>query len=552
MRWRRFAFLLTGCLVLGLCTLALAPDSNPGAEDEKILQAAGVATDGPSLLEFFRKRTLTREREEKIVALIRQLGDNAFRVREKASAELVALGVVAVPFLQQAINDPDIEVVRRAEECLRHIDDRDSRIGVPIAAARLVALRKPAGAAEVLLAFLPCVDNESAIEEVQTALAAVAVHEGKPEKVLVDALSDKSPTRRAAAAVALCRAGIPELKADLRKLFQDPDLTVRLRTAMALANAKEKDAIPILIDLLGELPPSRSWPAEDILLHLAEEQAPSPSSSGDAAARRQYRDAWAAWWRDHGARVDLAKLEGRKRLLGFTLIVQLEAGRALELDTEKKPRFQVEGLMLPLDAQMLPGERILVAEHDGNRVTERNNRGIVLWEKKIDRPLVAQRLTNGNTFIATQSELLEVDRGGKEVFRHTWLLNDTIMKAVKLPKGDMVCVTTAGRCVHLDATGKELRSFPASVKTYGGRLDVLPGGRVLIPEMNNNRVVEYDSEGKVLWQVTFFQPVAAVRLSNGNTLITSMRQNSAVEVDRTGREVWRYDSDTRVTRAFRR
>jgi hypothetical protein len=532
--------------------VVLVADPDPGAEDEKILKDAGVATDGPNLLEFFRKRTLTKECEEKILALIRQLGDNAFRVREKASAELVAMGVVAVPFLHHAVNDPDIEVVRRAEECLRHIDDRDSRIGTPMAAARLVALRKPASAAEVLLAFLPCVENESVIEEVQTALAAVAVRDGQPEKAVVDALSDKLPTRRAAAAVALCRSGSPQIRVEVRKLLQDADLTVRLRTAVALANAKEKEAIPILIDLLGQLPPSQCWPAEDLLLHLAGEEAPSRSLSGDTAARRQYREAWAVWWRDRGAKVDLAKLEGRKRLLGYTLIVQLEAGRILELDTEKKVRFQVDGLLLPLDAQMLPGERLLVAEHNGNRVTERNTHGTVLWEKKVDAPLVAQRLPNGNTFIATQSDLMEVDRAGKEIFRYPWLLNDTIMKAVKLPSGEMVCATASGRCVRLDAAGKELRSFPAGVRTYGGRLDVLPGGRVLVPEMNNNRVVEYDSEGKVLWQVPHFQPVAAVRLSNGNTLLTSMRQNSAVEVDRTGREVWRYDADTRVTRAFRR
>jgi hypothetical protein len=129
---------------------------------------------------------------------------------------------------------------------------------------------------------------------------------------------------------------------------------------------------------------------------------------------------------------------------------------------------------------------------------------------------------------------------------------EQIMKAVKLPNGELACITSTSRFVRMSAQGRVLRSFPAQVQTYGGRIDVLPNGHVLIPEMSNNRVVEYDEEGNTVWQTTFVQPVAAVRLANGNTLITSMRQTTAVEMDRNGKEVWRYESNTRVTRAFRR
>jgi outer membrane protein assembly factor BamB len=106
--------------------------------------------------------------------------------------------------------------------------------------------------------------------------------------------------------------------------------------------------------------------------------------------------------------------------------------------------------------------------------------------------------------------------------------------------------------VRLDASGKEVQSFPVYVHTSGGRIDVLPNGHVLIPELRNNRVMEYDTDGKVVWQVPFDQPIAAVRLANGDTLVTSYNQQRAVELDRTGKEVWEYKTDTRVTRAFRR
>ena len=100
--------------------------------------------------------------------------------------------------------------------------------------------------------------------------------------------------------------------------------------------------------------------------------------------------------------------------------------------------------------------------------------------------------------------------------------------------------------------GKEIQNMPAYVQTSGGRIDVLPSGHIVVPELRNNRVVEYDAAGKEVWQVAFNQPIAAVRLANGNTLVTSFNQPRAVELDRTGREVWEYKTDTRVTRAFRR
>ena len=90
------------------------------------------------------------------------------------------------------------------------------------------------------------------------------------------------------------------------------------------------------------------------------------------------------------------------------------------------------------------------------------------------------------------------------------------------------------------------------VFTFGGRLDVQADGRVLIPEMYRNRVVEYDADGKVMHQFRVGQPIAAFWLANGNTLITSMNENRAVEFDLVGKQVWEYKASTRVTRAYRR
>src|SRR5262249_28067251 len=152
------------------------------------------------------------------------------------------------------------------------------------------------------------------------------------------ALDDKQPLRRVVAAEALCRAGLAAQLPEVRRLLKDPDAQVRLRAALALAGARDREAVSLLLDLLGLLPPTGAWQAEDILLRMAGEQAPEISLGQDDVAHRRCRDVWLAWWRAHGDKVDLAKLDAANRVLGYTLLVLLDEGKVLELDNQDKPR----------------------------------------------------------------------------------------------------------------------------------------------------------------------------------------------------------------------
>jgi len=402
--------LLVGCP--GLSRSCLAGEAKADfAADEKALQAAGVKTDGEALLHFFRQRTLTPEERAKVDDLIRQLGATAFKVREQATAALIARGPVVVELLQQAKRSADLEVSRRAERCIQKIQEKDHPPHVPVAAARLLRQRRPAGTVETLLSYLPFADNEPVADEVRGTLSALAVQGGRPEKALVAALSDKSPLLRAAAGEALARSD----KAAVAKLLEDPDVTVRARVAMALALAGERDAVVVLINALPGLQQGAVWRAEDLLFRLAEGKTPPSVSLGaDEASRRKCRDAWRVWWKEHGPTINLAKLHERPALLGQTLVVLLDAGKVLELGRDNQPRWEVSDLYFPLDAQVLPGDRVLVAEYKASRVTERNSRGNILWKHQVVGPLAAQRLENGNTFIITDTLLLEVDRSGTE------------------------------------------------------------------------------------------------------------------------------------------
>ncbi len=529
--------------------VGLMPSGAAGAEDEalqadeQLVRSAGLKADGAFLLDFFRKRTVTEVDQVRLEALIRQLGASRYRDREKASAELVEIGPLARHALERARGAADLEVARRAGRVLKRIDNGPNA-AVLAAAARLLAARRPPEAAGALLAFLPFAED-GLREDVRAALVPLALHDGKPEPVFVKALGDANPLRRGAAAAALCRAGVPQLKAKLEALLHDREPRVRLRVALAFFARKDKRSLPALIDLLGELPAERRWEAEDALYQVAGETGPPPPPPD--APPEKVRDPWLHWWRDQGDKVDLAQLDRAPALAGYTVLAVKDqargnTGRVIELGRDGKPRWEITGLLYPLDVQVLSAHRVLIAENSGGRVTERDHTGKVLWEARIDHPVSCQRLANGNTFIAASSKLTEVDRAGKALYAYdvpAKVGNTKIIAARKLPSGQILCLcNNSGSLTRLDAAGKVVKSFPVGKTSFfASTMDLLPGGRILVPVYIDNKVVEFDAEGKVVWQAVVKNPVSAFRLPNGNTLVASPAQRRLVEITRDGKEV---------------
>jgi hypothetical protein len=535
-------------LVLPLCSQT-DTEAKP-AQDEGTLQAARIGVDGAALLEFFRKATPRNLTPEKLKALVAQLGAEDFAAREKASAALIALGTAVVPRLRQAQEDPDAEVAGRATHCLKKIAAGPGP-EVYAAAARLLAVRKPAGAAEALLDFLPFAVEEVVIEGIRQSLPGVTLRDGKPEAIVLKALKDAHPLKRSFAAEALCRVGPVQTRPAVRALLKDPDAHVRWRVAVALVGVKDNEAIPTLIDLLEHLPPEEARRVEAFLFRLTGTAGPLVTLA-DEIPPAKVRKAWADWWREHGAKLGIEGLAGTQRLQGFTLIVEPETGRARELDDKNKERWRISGLMYPLSAQVIEEGRVLIAEYRGGRVTERNFKGEILHKFTVSWPIAAQRLSEGRTFIATRNQLLELDKDNKEVF-NLKMPGVILTAAVKLRNDDIACITSAGVFLRLSPQGKELKSFPVGSRlNFGLGIDVLPSGRVLVPEFGNDRVVEYDAAGKVIWEATVARPDSAVRLPSGNTLIASGREGRLVELDRNGKVVWEHRLNGSPMRARRR
>jgi hypothetical protein len=539
-------------LVLGIAAgaaLAALPGGAAGppapATDEQILQAAQIGNDDSSLIAYFRQRTVGDTDRQRIETLIRQLGDPAYAVRERAGAELVACGLPAVGPLRQAQTDLDVEVARRAERCLQRIE-RVPSTALSAAAARLVAKRKPSGAVGVLLDYLPLADDETVADEVREALAAVALRGGRPDPLLEQALEDPLPLKRGAAAEVLIRTGRPEVVELSRKALADGNLDVRLRAALALVTrAKDRRSVPAMIDLLAELPQGSGWRVEEVLTRLAGEGAPAVSLGSDETARQKCRDAWRAWWDQNGAAVDLAKLDGSPAMLGYTLVVLRDRGvngRVIEVNANKEIVWKIEGLQQPSDAVVVGRDRVLVAEYTNHQISERDFSGKVIWKKQVVLPVAVQRLPNGNTFVVSRNQLVELDTNQREVSTYQRTQHD-IVAAQRLRNGETVFVTTAGACVRLDANNREAKSFQMGrvFYTFGG-VEVLPSGRILVTQRDG--VAEYDPDGGEKWSAKFSRPNSVQRLPNGNTLVASgmspLPQAVVAELDRGGHTVWEY------------
>jgi hypothetical protein len=307
-------FTLTGLLLL-VC-LPLCPRALPSQDEEELaadmnaLKQAGVTTDEPGLLEFFKKHTGSESQRRMIGELIKQLGDSDYMVRENASRELEGLGSAARPALEQAKNHKNAEVASRAKRCLEAIGNR-SHGELLVRAARVLSTRKSAKALEVLLAFLPEAADSGVEEDIIRAVTVLGVSEGKADPALAQALTDKSPLRRAAAGEAL--AGLPEHVEAVRKLMQDAEPSVRLRVSLALVCSGERKVVPALIDCLPQITRDQAWQVEDVLYRLGGQKVPRLPPGEDVVTRKKYRDECHAWWKEHGAKADLALLEGGPR-----------------------------------------------------------------------------------------------------------------------------------------------------------------------------------------------------------------------------------------------
>jgi hypothetical protein len=193
---------------------------DPAASPLRALKSAKQASDDAALLAFLRERVPTQEERQTIDLRIADMGQASFAVREKASAALQKLGVKAAGQLQAALQSKDAEVVRRAGQLLDRLE-KTPEPALAVAVLRLIAARKPAGAVDVLLDYVPFAADENVAREGLGALASLSERDPQAKAALESALVHVDSAVRQAASAALGKDGGKFLKQPWRRLVID-------------------------------------------------------------------------------------------------------------------------------------------------------------------------------------------------------------------------------------------------------------------------------------------------------------------------------------------
>jgi hypothetical protein len=531
-------------LAIRLCVLAaflgvpnlgaVPPDLS---EDKRVFAAAGLKPDPAVALAVLRQREVGKENLAALAQAVQQLGSRKFTVRQKATRRLLSAGPAALPLLRQALHDRDAERARLARQCLEQIENGPGP-RLTEALARLVGRRRPAGAGAALLGALLSAEDSGAEETMREALAAVSLTGGKAGAEVEAAARDAEPSRRAAAAFVLGRATDPAQRRRLARLLNDSHPEVRWQAASALVTTGARDAVPVLVALLEEARPWTAWRAEAVLRRLAADKAPQTALQATPASRRACRAAWAAWWKANSARADLRRLR-QPRPSPLFLVADVHEGELLAFGHDRKECWRLTELEGPIDAQFLPSGRVLVVENHARRVTERDQAGRVVWEHKTrSLPASCRRLANGNTFIATREELLEVTPEHRTAWSRK--VAKGIWSARRLRNGGFAVLTRSSEVLTLNPEGIEVHSKALDQKVgHWAGLSVLPNGNFCVAPIGD--ALELSPQGQVVRICPPGCSLAFDRLPDGRILTCDvLTRNRVVELDQKGEIVGQY------------
>ena len=186
----------------------------------------------------------------------------------------------------------------------------------------------------------------------------------------------------------------------------------------------------------------------------------------------------------------------------------------------------------------------------------------------------AVRLDNGHTMIVEsgkQPRIVEVDNEG-EIIHEVALQPETdnvhmqTRMARKLPTGNYLAPHLLAFAVkEYTPSGEVVKTFKTDLEQLGGKEAEnwpftairLNNGNTVIALTHGNKIIEVDSDGGVVWQMSnedvedaiFADPCGAQRLPNGNTVIASYAAQEGVklfEVTPEREVVWAYEGPHRV------
>jgi len=229
-------------------------------------------------------------------------------------------------------------------------------------------------------------------------------------------------------------------------------------------------------------------------------------------------------------------------------------------------------LEMPLSIERLPNGNTLIADGGdgagfGSEVIEVDPVGNIVWQfddhGKFRFTHSARRMSNGNTLITdtTNNRLLEVTPDKKIMMNSddfgggTGRLSDGSHfhypnEAFELADGTfLVTDRNNDRCLQVNQEGQVLWSYGEGVLHHPHHANPLPNRNILVADSDGNRIIEVNRNKDIVWSYgngskeMLWWPRSATRLTNGNTLITDSKNHRLLEVTTDGKVVWMFQTE---------
>jgi hypothetical protein len=488
--------------VCGVALVALGSAAR-GQENDPyvaVLARESVEPELPGMVGYLRGLKPSEADRARISSLVMQLGSRDFVRREGAMRELIALPVVPVEELRAAVDGADQEARLRAMQVMSARSVGNNTSAAAVACFRIIAKRKLAGAAPVVLDVLPLYGEEFVLGAARDALKATCRAEDAGLLRRAIRAGGGAAESRAAAVTALAAVAGEAAMGEIAGLVDDAEPRVSLAAARVLADRGERATLPALVRLLSSAD-VRVRQGSIATLRALTGRSSDYAAWVDPEVQVAAIDGWRKWLAGEGKTAALHyPLRPTDYEVGRTLICLYAKNEIVELDAQGHQTLSIsEPGGCPWACQGLANGNRLVALYSTNQIVEYRGDGKERVRIPVPGgPMSVQRLENGNTLVACNNaqKVVEVDDSGKVLWE---------------------IALTGGPC---DATRLE-------------------NGNTLVVLQNSNAVIEFDPSGHEIWKVEkLHTPRSATRLENGDTLVCDLGTGKVVEFDRDGREVW--------------
>ena len=528
-----------GGMVCLLLLLAGRAGAQPPALDEvtvkhvtSTLKGSGIDPTADGIAKYLEDLHPSEETRGRLETLIAELGNDDFYRREAAMKELLRLPASSPELFQKAIEAGDPEIRWRAREVLKQGNNRTDQM--LYAAFQFIRHENLSELVPLIVKAIPYCSETYIREEAVRTLKAIA--RSDDAWLLQAALKKNDRETRQVALVTLEHLIGAGADPDLLPFLKAKDETIRLTAARALANHGHRDALPVLVDLLG---------AEDLqvrakaasTLRLVTGQNFSFVAYDTAARRAAARSQWVNWVANNAESAKLNfPIPDEAIMRDHTLICNYSLRKVIELDANHKEVWSTE-LTGAWGCQGLSNGHRLVTSYTQKSIIEYDRAGKEVWKKDglPGLPYGVERLENGNTLVTcSNNQVLEYGRDGSLVWNIT--LNGTPRDAQRLDNGNtLIALYSTQQIVEVDRDGKEVWKLGnISRPMCAQRLD---NGNTLVCQSAGAKLVELDRKGNVVWSPNIALSIYdAQRLPNGNTLLVG--STGATEIDPKGKTVW--------------